>query len=173
METDQQNENNEEKNKNNESKKDNLDQKIKMQEQTKRESELKSRNIVYNFEDNFSKRLKPLIKSNISLKDIIIEYYNESRNAESEDSRLRYNNCIFYLLLFLNIFLPGIGTIIAGIGWGNTCKLRNRKKELINRGKVQLLTFILIFGWIQAIKDAITYFEINNCCEFNNYLINT
>ena len=73
--------------------------------------------------------------------------------------RLYYDIRIYYIILFLNIFLPGIGTIIAAIGLGNTCKYKDRTKQLLLRGIIQILTIIFIVGWVQAIYDAINYFE--------------
>ena len=73
--------------------------------------------------------------------------------------RLYYNIKIYYIILFLNIFFPGIGTIIVAIGWGNTCKYKDRTKELLLRGILQILTIIFLVGWVQAIFDAINYFE--------------
>ena len=74
--------------------------------------------------------------------------------------KLYYSLKIFYIILFLNIFLPGVGTIIAGIGWGKTCQYKNRTCELIIRGIFQFLTFFLIYGWIQSIRDANNYFVV-------------
>ena len=74
--------------------------------------------------------------------------------------KLYYSLKVFYIILFLNIFLPGVGTIIAGIGWGKTCQYKNRTCELIIRGIFQFLTFFLIFGWIQSIRDANNYFVL-------------
>ena len=73
--------------------------------------------------------------------------------------RLYYNIKIYYIILFLNIFFPGIGTIIVAIGWGNTCKYKDRTKELLLRGIIQILTIIFLIGWVKAIFDAINYFE--------------
>ena len=78
-------------------------------------------------------------------------------------ARLYYNSKVFYLILFLNIFLPGVGTIVAAIGWGKTCKYEDRTKELICRGILQITTFFLILPWIQAINDASIYFEESLC----------
>ena len=95
---------------------------------------------------------------------------NEKKNKEPEikleDSpKLKYSKSVFYIILFLNIFLPGIGTIIAAIGWGkssNSSNLKDRTKELIIRGIIQFFTFFIIVGWIQAITDACHYFEIKS-----------
>ena len=85
-------------------------------------------------------------------------------------NRLNYNKTVFYIILFLNIFLPGIGTIIAAIGWGNST-IKNRTKELIIRGVIQILTIIFLVGWVQAIINASNYFEkkslIKNFILFN------
>ena len=80
---------------------------------------------------------------------------------KNNPNRLNYNKTVFYIILFLNIFLPGIGTIIAAIGWGNST-IKNRTKELIIRGVIQILTIIFLVGWVQAIIDACNYFEIKS-----------
>ena len=90
---------------------------------------------------------------------------NNSNNNElskfnkTYSKRLYYNIKIYYIILFLNIFFPGIGTIIVAIGWGNTCKYKDRTKELLLRGIIQILTIIFLIGWVKAIFDAINYFE--------------
>ena len=78
-----------------------------------------------------------------------------------ESKRLCDNKKMFYLILFLNIFLPGIGTIIAAIGWKKVSKSKNRTRELIIRGIIQVFTIIFIVGWVQAIVDALYCFEID------------
>ena len=78
-----------------------------------------------------------------------------------ESKRLCDNKKMFYLILFLNIFLPGIGTIIAAIGWEKVSKSKNRTRELIIRGIIQVFTIIFIVGWVQAIVDALYCFEID------------
>ena len=98
-------------------------------------------------------------------REIIIRNNNNSNNNESSkfnktySKKLYYNIKIYYIILFLNIFFPGIGTIIAAIGWGNTCKYKDRTKELLLRGIIQILTIIFLIGWVKAIFDAINYFE--------------
>ena len=98
-------------------------------------------------------------------REIIIRNNNNSNNNEiskfnkTYSKRLYYNIKIYYIILFLNIFFPGIGTIIAAIGWGNTCKYKDRTKELLLRGIIQILTIIFLIGWVKAIFDAINYFE--------------
>ena len=91
----------------------------------------------------------------------IIRKVNSKNINKNISNKLNYSKMIFYLILFLNIFLPGIGTIIAAIGWGNT-SFQNRTKELIIRGVLQFLTFILLVGWVQAITDACYYFDTNS-----------
>ena len=78
-----------------------------------------------------------------------------------ESKRLCDNKKMFYLILFLNIFLPGIGTIIAAIGWEKVSKSKNRTRELIIRGIIQIFTIVFIVGWVQAIVDALYCFEID------------
>ena len=99
-------------------------------------------------------------------REIRIRYNNNNSNNneiskfnKTYSKRLYYNIKIYYIILFLNIFFPGIGTIIAAIGWGNTCKYKDRTKELLLRGIIQILTIIFLIGWVKAIFDAINYFE--------------
>ena len=94
-------------------------------------------------------------------KDSNLKYINNKlpKFNKTYSMRLYYSIRIYYLILFLNIFFPGIGTIIAAIGWGNTCKYKDRTKNLLLRGIIQILTIIFIFGWVLAIFDAINYFE--------------
>ena len=82
--------------------------------------------------------------------------YSVQNLKDDFPSRLKYSRGIYYLILILNICLPGSGTIIAGCGWGN-----NRRRELIFRGIIQFFTTIFLVGWIQAIHDACYYFKYN------------
>ena len=85
--------------------------------------------------------------------------------AVDSRGRLEYSTGYFCLFLCLNIFLPGIGTIVAGAMFGKaTATHADRTGELICHGVVQLLTFGFIFGWIWAIMEASRYFEIGVCC---------
>ena len=66
--------------------------------------------------------------------------------------RLEYSTGYFCLFLCLNIFLPGIGTIVAGAMFGKaTATHADRTGELI-------------CGWVWAIMEASRYFEIGVCC---------
>jgi hypothetical protein len=73
-------------------------------------------------------------------------------------TRLQYNFGIYCLILFLNICMPGIGTIVAAIGWGRTVT-PDKTGKLLCHGIFQLLTCIIIYGWIWAVVDALNYFE--------------
>lgn len=85
--------------------------------------------------------------------------------AVDSRGRLEYSTGYFCLFLCLNIFLPGIGTIVAGAMFGKaTATHADRTGELICHGVVQLLTCAFIFGWIWAIMEASRYFEIGVCC---------
>ena len=66
-----------------------------------------------------------------------------------------------YLCLFIlfNLFLPGIGTIVAGIIYGKTAPCGDRTGKVICKGIIQFLTCWIIIGWIWAIIDAINSFE--------------
>ena len=78
-------------------------------------------------------------------------------------SKLKYSSGMYCLFLCLNIFLPGIGTIVAGIMYGKTAETGNRTGEVVCHGVCQFFLSILIFGWIWAIMDAVKYFE-GGCC---------
>ena len=103
-----------------------------------------------------------IINQNLKLdsKEKSIETLSSSISTSSEksddnsSSKLKYGCIAFYILIIINIFLPGIGTIIAAIGWGDS-----RTKELICRGIIQFFTAVFLIGWIQAIQDAINYFK--------------
>ena len=70
-----------------------------------------------------------------------------------------------YLCLFVlfNIFLPGIGTIVAGILYGKTALSGDRTGIVICHGVIQLLTCWIIVGWIWAIIDTVRSFEEGSC----------
>ena len=92
---------------------------------------------------------------------IIIKKKYKDKKISSK--KLDYSNTIFYVILILNIFLPGVGTIVAGIGWGHTCNGKDRTKELICRGILEFLTSGLIVVRIQAFIEALLHFEFNIC----------
>ena len=73
-------------------------------------------------------------------------------------TRLQYGFGIYCLILFLNICMPGIGTIVAAIGWGRTVT-PDKTGKLLCHGIFQLATCIIIYGWIWAVVDALNYFE--------------
>ena len=104
---------------------------------------------------------KNISNSNSDRKTLYKKEYNIIPVNIKESKRLCDNKKMFYLILFLNIFLPGIGTIIAAIGWEKVSKSKNRTRELIIRGIIQVFTIIFIVGWVQAIVDALYCFEID------------
>ena len=130
-------------------------QRIKLKESIEREGEkAKSKtNEIYDQKlDIKSKKITDKKYENSS----ISSSYSEQNLKDDSPSRLKYSRGIYYLILILNICLPGSGTIIAGCGWGN-----NRRRELIFRGIIQFFTTIFLVGWIQAIHDACYYFKYN------------
>jgi hypothetical protein len=155
------------------------------QEKMNMENELKQLKEKLNDE-----KFKRLETQNEHLKDLIKEKNNGPQNININNSpnintninanatniggaviavdsrgRLEYSTGYFCLFLCLNIFLPGIGTIVAGAMFGKaTATHADRTGELICHGVVQLLTFGFIFGWIWAIMEASRYFEIGVCC---------
>ena len=130
-------------------------QRIKLRESNQREGEkAKSKtNEIYDQKlDKKSKQITDIIYENSPTSSS----YSEQNLKDDFPSRLKYSRGIYYLILILNICLPGSGTIIAGCGWGN-----NRRRELIFRGIIQFFTTIFLVGWIQAIHDACYYFKYN------------
>ena len=121
---------------------DEIDLQILVKEIKEREREIRKNDIFSNNNNSNNNNINELPKFN-----------------KTYSKRLYYNIKIYYIILFLNIFFPGIGTIIVAIGWGNTCKYKDRTKELLLRGIIQILTIIFLIGWVKAIFDAINYFE--------------
>lgn len=78
------------------------------------------------------------------------------------DSKLKIPSPCLCFFIIINICMPGIGTIIAGIIYGNTT-IEDRTGIVILHGIIQLLTFCIIIGWIWAIVDAFNSFE-RGCC---------
>ena len=131
------------------------DQRIKIIESNEREGEKaksKANEIINQKLDKKSKQITDIIYENSPTSSS----YSVQNLKDDFPSRLKYSRGIYYLILILNICLPGSGTIIAGCGWGN-----NRRRELIFRGIIQFFTTIFLVGWIQAIHDACYYFKYN------------
>ena len=132
-----------------------IDLQIGSKEESEREQEIKTKKE----KDEINHNIIPQ-KLTINKNEFEKLFSNSSTNSDNNPPlKLKYSRTIFYIILIINIFLPGIGTIIAGIGWGNTCKIKNRTKELIFRGIIQFFTIIFIVGYIQAIRDAKNYFK--------------
>ena len=131
------------------------DQRINIIESNEREGEKaksKANEIINQKLDKKSKQITDIIYENSPTSSS----YSVQNLKDDFPSRLKYSRGIYYLILILNICLPGSGTIIAGCGWGN-----NRRRELIFRGIIQFFTTIFLVGWIQAIHDACYYFKYN------------
>ena len=79
-------------------------------------------------------------------------------NIYSGPTKLQYGFGIYCLILFLNICMPGIGTLVAAFGWGRTV-IPDKTGKLICHGIFQLATCIIIYGWIWAVVDALNSFE--------------
>jgi len=88
---------------------------------------------------------------------------NDTNDTGGTDGRLEYGQCIYILFLVINIILPGIGTIIAGVAYGKNTNRGDRTGELIVHGVIQFFTFAFIFGWIWAIIEASKYFQYGSC----------
>ena len=158
---------------------DEIDLQILVKEIKEREREIRIRNNNISNNNKLEKALNEIEALNLPKESGREENYNKMKiNLNNKNDfnmisinnelpkfnktyskRLYYNIKIYYIILFLNIFFPGIGTIIVAIGWGNTCKYKDRTKELLLRGIIQILTIIFLIGWVKAIFDAINYFE--------------
>ena len=77
--------------------------------------------------------------------------------------RLKMPQGSYCLYLCLNIFLPGVGTLVAACQYGNTPDIGDRTNELICHGVGQICTCILFFGWLWAIVEATRHFEKGVC----------
>ena len=73
-------------------------------------------------------------------------------------TKLQYGFGIYCLILFLNICMPGIGTLVAAFGWGRTV-IPDKTGKLICHGIFQMATCFIIYGWIWAVVDALNSFE--------------
>ena len=81
-------------------------------------------------------------------------------------SRLNIPGGMCFLIVILNLCLPGIGSIIAAILYGNIAKCGDRTGNIICHGIIQILTCLFVVGWIWAVIDAINYFEKGSCGFF-------
>ena len=74
-----------------------------------------------------------------------------------------------YACLIINLFLPGIGTMIGTCGMND----RNMKVAYICSGCCQLITFICLIGWCFALCTSILYIVASQSDEpFESYLAN-
>ena len=127
-----------------------IDLQIGSKEESEREQEIKTKKEKEEINHNIIPQKLTINKNEIEKSSL-----DSSTNSDNNSPvKLKYGRTTFYIILIINIFLPGIGTIIAGIGWG-----KNRTKELIFRGIIQFFTIIFIVGYIQAIRDAKNYFK--------------
>lgn len=143
---------------NNEREKKELNDKIHQLEQERLYSELRNLKEQNNVNTNIG--IANLAKP--SGGNVVVQQ-QQAVNASSpivvyEDGRLTYPFGIYCLFLLLNLFLPGVGSIVAGILYGKTSRLGDRTGNLICHGIAQLIFAITIFGWVWAIRDALNYF---------------
>lgn len=121
---------------------------------------------------NLENKIDNLNLNNLNRKEnqvVVVNNNNNNNNNIVQEvvvskGRLKYSSGMYCLFLCLNIFLPGIGTIVAAGMYGKTSSSGDRTGELICHGVVQFLTSIFIFGWVWAILEATRYFEEGVCC---------
>ena len=132
--------------------------------------DLKHKEILTKIETN-QQVLQAQMNSNKNNQPIIINNTNNNNNNNNNNTvvvanyggRLNYPFGIFCLILLLNCFFPGIGTLVAAFGYGNTVT-PDKTGKLLCRGIFQLATFCIIYGWIWAVVDALNYFEDGHFC---------
>lgn len=75
--------------------------------------------------------------------------------------------CLAYTCFIINLFLPGIGTMIGVCGMND----KNMKIAYICSGCCQLVTFVCLVGWCYALCTSILYIMASGANEpFESYL---
>jgi hypothetical protein len=87
----------------------------------------------------------------------------EKEVEKFDDGRLKYSYGMYCLFVLLNLCLPGVGSILAGILYGKTSSRGDRTGNVICHGIAQLIFAITIFGWVWGLRDALNYFAYNTC----------
>ena len=62
-------------------------------------------------------------------------------------TKLNIPGGMWFIIFLINLFLPGVGTIIAGIMYGKTVN-PDRTGVVICHGITQILICFFLFGWI-------------------------
>jgi len=97
----------------------------------------------------------------------------ESKTSDSHNTNSKLfgnmprltNGCFSVLILIINIFLPGVGTMILGCCLPNDMANKNEAcYGLICMGALQLVLSIIIIGWIWSILFGIVLVQIS-CSE--------
>ena len=83
--------------------------------------------------------------------------YNSNIVVGNGVTKLNIPGGMWCIIFLLNLFLPGVGSIIAGIMYGKTVN-PDRTGVVICHGVTQFLTCYIFIGWIWAIIDAVNYF---------------
>ena len=110
------------------------------------------------------------ILANQRMNAVMISQGNGNNNININNNYNNNNNVVIYsvtklnipggiwcIIFLLNLFLPGVGSIIEGIIYGKTVN-PDRTGVVICHGVTQLLTCYFLIGWIWAIIDAVNYF---------------
>ena len=131
---------------------------------------LKQKNQELHFK-NLENKIDSIARTQSNTPNININNNNNNTNTNTNintnvvigGDRLKYTTGMYCLFIVLNIFLPGIGTIIAGAMYGSqTISGLDRTGAIICHGVAQFLLCWTIFGWIWGIVEATRYFEF--CC---------
>ena len=130
----------------------------KLEALRKENENLKHQQIIDNI-NNVKEVLEAKIENKNNAQQVQVMNNNVNVNVNFNPyGRLKYDFGIFCSLFLLNIFFPGIDTIVTGIAYGNTVT-PNKTSKLICRGIWDFITYPIIFGWIWAIVDSLNYFE--------------
>ena len=105
-----------------------------------------------------------MINQGLSAPNININNNNNNTNVNVNENNYNFSpnrliipGGMWCFIFLLNLFLSGVGSIVAGVIYGKTAKV-DRTGVIICHGITQILTCYFIIGWIWAIIDALNYF---------------
>lgn len=143
--------------KNREKDKEIQDLKDKLNEERIRQLQTENKEILANH-----RMLAVMINQGKGNPNININNNNNNNNVNTvtvgvNATKLNIPGGMWCIIFLFNLFLPGVGSIIAGIMYGKTVT-PDRTGVVICHGVTQFLTCYFFIGWIWAIIDAINYF---------------
>ena len=146
------------------------------EEQKNREKDKEIQNLKYKINEERFRQIQSVnnqILENQRMQALMINQVNRNSNINinnnNNNNNVNSNNVgngvtklnipggMWCTIFLLNFFLPGAGSILAGIMYGKTVN-PDRTGVVICHGVTQLLTYCFLIGWIWAIIDAVNYF---------------